>query len=394
MPVLDTPPIIAVVVVVVVMLGGATTTRAVLPEKIVAGYHWDPSDGKAIRAVRDGVNVLIWFSIDLGVDGAGRAVVRRGPDPIGVARVARHLREEVSRDVVHLVCVGGWNAAHPDASVAPAQMYQAWKRWNEDVVANADLGFPGFAGVDWDVEGHDDLAAPTNAFTAACLDLIGAFSQLAKRDGYIVSMAPAESYLDATTTAFDLRLTHAYDEWAGVAPPAFTYHGRNVYAYLLSRYGTTTTTTTTLPGRVVATFDFVTVQLYESYTHALYEIGRAGVPPSDFLVAFVRRMADGWDVDFSNVPALQWPSRRVDVPPPRLVIGLANAWADASRTLLVLPDDLRRGYDVLEREGIAPRGFAFWCIKHEGDALPSTGQPLWLAAGLASIVGSSPKDEL
>jgi hypothetical protein len=36
------------------------------------------------------------------------------------------------------------------------------------------------------------------------LDLMGEMSQRAKREGYIVAMAPMESYLDPTTSTFSL----------------------------------------------------------------------------------------------------------------------------------------------------------------------------------------------
>lgn len=56
-----------------------------------------------------------------------------------------------------------------------------------------------------DIEGNDDLSSPNNRFTEACLCLMGEMSQLGKADGYVVSMAPAESYLDPTTSHFDYR---------------------------------------------------------------------------------------------------------------------------------------------------------------------------------------------
>jgi hypothetical protein len=72
--------------------------------------------------------------------------------------------------------------------------------------------------------------------------------------------------------------------------PNFKYHGHNTYAYLLAKYGKTKTarpsvdtgadtgtskTAVTASGTVevevdVDTFDFVTVQLYEGYSHAEY----------------------------------------------------------------------------------------------------------------------------
>lgn len=60
---------------------------------------------------------------------------------------------------------------------------------------------------------------------------------------------PPESYLDPTTSAFDLSLLHAYPEWH----PEFKYHGHNCYAALLAKWGTTK------DGH--RTFDLVDIQL-------------------------------------------------------------------------------------------------------------------------------------
>ena len=198
-----------------------------------------------------------------------------------------------------------------------------------------------------DVEGNDDFDSPYNAFTPQCIHLIGRLSQLAKQAGYLVAMAPAESYLDPTTHLFDLTLTHTYPEWDSFQP-GFRYHGHNTYAYLLARYGATTlplsspltelsvqglgecskgpqevsgagTTTTgdvgtgakskTVAGalagaetetatvtetvaapvaEVVATFDFVTVQLYEGYSHAQYQTYVLGRPASQVVAEWVK----------------------------------------------------------------------------------------------------------
>jgi hypothetical protein len=60
------------------------------------------------------------------------------------------------------------------------------------------------------MEGANELSSPTNMFTVQCLDFVGQFSQLAKADGYRVSLVPPESYLDVTTPLFDRNLTHNY----------------------------------------------------------------------------------------------------------------------------------------------------------------------------------------
>ena len=82
--------------------------------------------------------------------------------------------------------------------------------------------------------GNDDVESVYNTFTWPCLDLMGHFSVLAKRAGYIVAMAPAESYLDPTTSQFDRSLSHLYPEWSDLQPN-FRYHGHNTYAYLLAQ---------------------------------------------------------------------------------------------------------------------------------------------------------------
>ena len=74
-------------------------------------------------------------------------------------------------------------------------------------------------------------------------------SALAKRDGYLVAMAPAQSYLDAGTSDFSRHVNLPPREpWQ----PSFFYSGRNVYAYILAVYGTDL-------------FDFISIQLYEGW---------------------------------------------------------------------------------------------------------------------------------
>ena len=63
-----------------------------------------------------------------------------------------------------------------------------------------------------------------NIITLKCIQMIGRMSQMAKEDGFIVSMAPAESYLDPTISNFDFNLLHVYPEWEPIVP-GFHYHG-------------------------------------------------------------------------------------------------------------------------------------------------------------------------
>ena len=92
-----------------------------------------------------------------------------------------------------------------------------------------------------------------------------------QHEGYAVSMAPPESYLDVSTSNFSrfVNLTYPNDAWH----QDFSYHGRNVYAYLLKKWPDA--------------FDIISVQLYESWSHADYNITVLGTPASDYLVAYI-----------------------------------------------------------------------------------------------------------
>jgi hypothetical protein len=55
-----------------------------------------------------------------------------------------------------MLCIGGWDAPHPPANATASTVYDAWKTWNTQVVANGTAGFPGFDGLEWDIEGNDN----------------------------------------------------------------------------------------------------------------------------------------------------------------------------------------------------------------------------------------------
>lgn len=219
---------------------------------------------------------------------------------------------------------------------------------------------------DWDIEGNDDLSSPYNVFTQECLDLMGKMSQYGKKDGYIVSMAPAESYLDVTTSEFDHLLTHNYPEWETLQPN-FHYHGRNVYSYFLLNYGQTILNN----NQITPTFDFVSIQLYESYTHGVYNVSILGTSPSDYLIQYIPLVLQGWKIQLNS-------SSIVDlvIPSTQLVIGLANGWADGSKSLLVWPDEAEVAYNTLKNNNLQPRGFMFWDIADEGRVVTGTNKEM------------------
>ena len=98
-----------------------------------------------------------------------------------------------------MISVGGWNVAHPDTSYSGAEWYDKFKKWNK---AAAGPGFEdGFDGIDWDLEGNDAMVSPDNTFTVEQLQLVANFSKLAKKDGYLTSIAPPQSRSATRPTA-------------------------------------------------------------------------------------------------------------------------------------------------------------------------------------------------
>eukprot|EP01038_Epipyxis_sp_PR26KG_P004314 gene4314-6112_t len=352
-----------------------------LPDKLIVGYaNWNQCDDSIVDAVKQGVNVVIWFSINLLTDN-GYPIITNGPNMDCVAEKVQKIHE-LGLETVHLISIGGWNSPHPDTTNDANTVYEAWKTWNIEFAARPVLGFFGFDGFDWDIEGNDDPKSQYNHFTVDCLNLMGELSQIAKAKGnYFVAMAPAESYLDPTTSVYDRSLLHEYPEWVNIQP-GFAYHGHNTYAYLLDKFGFTKDPND--PQNVFRTFDFVTIQLYEGYSHAEYNITVTGVPPEEYLVEFVEKIQEGWMVNFSEDVELRYPfNKLLSLERTEVVIGLANGWAGDGKFLLIYPEQVEVAFKKLELINKQPRGFAFWNILDEGKASPQRPSiPVWLAAGL------------
>ena len=181
-------------------------------------------DQRVDQFIKDGGNVVIWFSLTL--EKRGGALITSSVAPRCVQESVKRLKK-AGLEAVHLISVGGWNVAHPDTAYSGAEWYDKFKRWNK---AAAGPGFEnGFDGIDWDLEGNDAMVSPDNTFTVEQLQLVANFSKLAKKDGYLTSIAPPQSYLDVGTSDFSLSVTHPALHWHD----EFLYAGRNTYAPLL-----------------------------------------------------------------------------------------------------------------------------------------------------------------
>eukprot|EP00658_Telonema_sp_P-2_P083324 TRINITY_DN8995_c0_g1_i5.p1 TRINITY_DN8995_c0_g1~~TRINITY_DN8995_c0_g1_i5.p1 ORF type:complete len:359 (+),score=66.90 TRINITY_DN8995_c0_g1_i5:248-1324(+) len=337
-------------------------------------------------------SVIMWFAISLGRNESLPAVLG-GPDMDCVANTSKLLHAQ-NLTTTHLISIGGWDAPHPDTGFSATEWWATWKQWNQRTV-QPDLGWEGFDGFDWDVEGVDNITSPQNAFTLPLLKLMGDMSKLAREEGYVTSLTPCESYLDVSSPYFDLSLTHAYVEW-----PKFAYHGANTYAYLLAEpYGD-------------LAFDIVNVQLYESWSHANWQINVVQVPAAAYLQGWARQLMFGWWVDFDTTyvpgimrPLVDIPSQWVNVSASRLVIGLANGWTgkrvaapslipmNVTKALMIWPGDARIAYDRLQQTGTNVRGFMYWDIADEGRLVdrdspnPAGNQTLWMAQELNTFLG-------
>jgi chitinase len=298
----------------------------------------------------------------------------QAPDFDCVATTANTLAAE-GLNTTHMISIGGWGSPHPAITNDPEAVYANWKDWNENTVARN--GWPGFDGLDWDLEGVNTIDDPDNTITTACMDTVGRVSQLAKADGYIVSLVPPQSYFDVTIPNFDNNLTHNYPDYM----PTFYYHSWNAYAYIYSRYNSNGST---------QLFDFISIQLYESYSRALYNISVLGQPAAEYLTNYIPQLYAGWKVDFSSDPSVNWPTQHVSLNPTQVVIGLANGWADPSRCLLIWPTEVGAAYNNLKAKGLQPRGFMFWDIGDEGEVPQGYSQPLYLAAGLNAFLHTRP----
>lgn len=153
-----------------------------LPEKIIVGYaNWNQCDESILEAVKSGVNVVIWFAINLSTDlTTGKPLITNGPNWNDVAIMINRIKE-LNLDTIHLISIGGWNSPHPDTINSVLDVYNEFNRWNRQKISNEELNFKGFDGFDWDIEGNDDINSKYNTFTIECINLMGEFSQLAKK---------------------------------------------------------------------------------------------------------------------------------------------------------------------------------------------------------------------
>ena len=340
-----------------------TITRASrsLPEgPLILGYatRCNFSDNSAQHVISEaelGVNVINWFSISLADDN-GNPKIKYGLNSTCIAEVAKILGDK-NLETSHIITVGGWDAPHVSTAFNGTQWWDTWKKWNENEVAQPDLGFQGFDGIDWDLEGNDDVDNKQNYYPEQEMTCVGTMSQAAKRDGYLITMVPPQSYLTPSFATFSRNVTWNYPFYK----PDFVWHGMNIYAEWLAKFGT-------YDNSGKPTFDLVDVQLYETWSLATWAIWEWHVPVMDYLRWLPMEYAQGWEIDFASDPDIGIPSQTVAVPPSRLVIGLS--FALAGKSVVIDPYTFGDAWLSLEPD-MRPRGAMFWNL--ELDVGPPNG---------------------
>jgi len=138
---------------------------------------------QVLVGAQQGCNVIVWFAINIVLnESSSSPMIMGGPDPDCVATIAKNL-SDTNLETLHLVSVGGWDQHHPETSRPASEVWEAFKGWNKNEVARPHLGFGGFDGIDWDIEGSDSPDDPANSMSVALLDLIGEVSKMAKHEG-------------------------------------------------------------------------------------------------------------------------------------------------------------------------------------------------------------------
>jgi hypothetical protein len=340
------------------------SSAAFLPDgPIIIGYqNWDACDrNDTLTAVGAGVNVVIWFAINL-VDNNGSPGISGGPDTDCFASIAAEI-DDMGLETSHLISIGGWDAPHPDASYSGQEFFDAFADWN--------LALPRpFDGFDWDLEGNDDSSSSNNVFTSITLNQMVDMSVAAKLNGLVVTMVPAQSYFDSTTSEFNLSLLNNYPDYHS----EFFYHGMNCYAYVYVAAPSDT-------------FDLVTVQLYESWSRANEQLINYQVPAPLYLTTWWGEFTSEWNVEFGNneTTGLRLSGvHPIVVPPSKLVVGFSRGDSQG-KSAFIWPEDAGIAYEStlpIKR----PRGFAFWNIAEEGSTANGTNVTLAFAPTLNSFL--------
>jgi hypothetical protein len=148
-----------------VVVDAFAATIPKIPSRVLIGYG---SNVEKIRqaVVNGGVNVVIWSFVDFRRSENGQVVPKASVSLEEAAQLQTELNEKGFNHVLHLMSVGGWNGPHLDPLVSAEDWCQAFRDTNI------------FHGIDWDLEGNDNLSSIYNEFTMQTLTQMGEISRL------------------------------------------------------------------------------------------------------------------------------------------------------------------------------------------------------------------------
>jgi len=342
--------------------------RPVLPDTMIAGYTNQATPQVILNTVKQGCNVLFWSFMEMeGNEITTKGLVQGSVTADKIQPVHAGLVAMGRTDVVHMLSIGGWNVQHHIAGSCGGQncsgaAYAAsFRKFNADMVKNVP-GFPGFAGIDWDIEGVNQAGSPSNMFKEAELQIILDMSESLRQD-FLVSMVPPQSYFDCHQPNFDLSLQNA-----ATSTPGFHYHAKNIYALLYAK--------------CPKCFDVVMIQIYEGWSRAGFDlywagktsnIGAEGWPRhateqnmSDVVLENARCLVEGFDVDFGGFMGVG--KAHIALPAEKVVIGL-GIWPGVKGSFKV-PYFTGSSAGAAWCKGLLDsyariRGFAYWTISSD-----------------------------
>ena len=124
----------------------------------------------AFAEVRSDESIVLSTQRDLLMQSSSASIVTN-LDLASVNSTIRHL-DNAGYRIPHLVSLGGWNGRHLDPRVSSTLWMETWHRSGLSDV---------FHGIDWDLEGSDDLESDDNVFKVDCLEKMGEISRWMKQ---------------------------------------------------------------------------------------------------------------------------------------------------------------------------------------------------------------------
>ena len=119
-----------------------------LPKKLKIGYaSWGQWDEKIYEGVQNGLNVIIWFSIDMASNEDNtKPMFKRGPNYEDVGKMIKRFKDN-NYSVINLLSIGGWNSPHVNTNFTAEQYFKEWLNFNKKIT-NEENDFYGFGGID------------------------------------------------------------------------------------------------------------------------------------------------------------------------------------------------------------------------------------------------------